>query len=120
MSGIGCCTRSSSQKSLLNLDRFGAVSAALVTLSQIIVKKIDIFHMSLLLAVAVICEIIPEILSGIWSSGNHVSVIPNHIVKRINPGGYKICKGLEHSIYVIRHCTWDLMVFHISNIVAAY
>lgn len=120
MDGIGYCTNNKTQKLLLNMDRIGAVLASVITLRIIIYHQILLDQIILISLFGVLGEIIPEIISGLYTSGNHESVIPKSITLYLNPNGYKMNQTIEHIIYVSCHCIWHIAMFQISNIVSLY
>jgi len=120
MPGTGYFKNPKTQQILLNIDRVGAFLAIGVTLKRMYETDISINIFLTRVLIAVIAELIPEIISGIYSSGNHQSIIPSSITKYLNPKGYKMNRTIELSIYVICHCLWHISVFQISNQVSLY
>ncbi|QKF94464.1 hypothetical protein QKU48_gp1006 [Fadolivirus algeromassiliense] len=120
MPGIGIFTDNTSQMYLLNLDRISAICASIVTVKQIYINCIPITSLLIIGMIGVVGELVPEIVSGLYSSGKHNSLIPEYIVTYTNPQKYKINKHIEHMIYVIGHCIWHLSMFHISNCVSEF
>lgn len=120
MPGIGYFKSNYWQKKLLNLDRLGAVFAALITMKRIISLWgfINLNKLIVIGIIGIMGEIIPEIISGLYNSGRHDSIIPNFIVILLNPNKNKININLEHKIYIIGHCIWHISVFSISNIIS--
>lgn len=120
MTGIKYFDNHRAQKILINIDRIGAVVASIITLKRIYLLQIPLNKIIWIGIFAVISEVIPEIVSGLYSSGKHNSIIPMRIRLSINPDGYKMNRQLEHIIYVTCHCCWHFSVFYISNLVSLY
>ena len=120
MPGIGYFQDDGSQIVLHVLDRTGAILSVLIGLHHIYIKNIPILPLIGWGFIGTIAEIIPEIISGLYSSGRHDSIISTWIVNWLNPTKYKINKHIEHTIYTIGHCIWHLSMFHISNIISRY
>jgi len=104
------------QIKLLNWDRFGAICAVLIGLRHFQNKHIKQYLPFLMIGIT--SDILPEILSGLYSSKNHHSIIPKSIKYFINPTNYQINTTFEQIFYVIFHCAWHLCMFHISNLVS--
>lgn len=101
------------QKHLLDVDRLFALLGVLVSLYNI--KLQNIKPLIPYLFIGVIGTIIPEIISGFFSSGTHMSIIPPIIKQILNPTEYRVNRGLEQIIYIIGHSIWHICMFHISN-----
>jgi len=120
MHGIGYFDNLKIQKILINIDRVGAVLGSIITLKRIYLLQIPLDSIILIGIFAIISLVIPEMISGLYSSGKHESIIPILIKHTLNPHGYKINRQIEHIIYVICHCCWHFSVFQISNLVSLY
>lgn len=119
-SGLGCFQDDKSQETFLNLDRVAAQLSMIIGIHQIYTKSIPILPLVGFGILGFMGALIPEIISALYSSGNHHSVIGTWFREWLNPSGYKIGKRLEHNIYGFGHCTWHIAMFHISNIIASY
>jgi len=111
MTGIGYFDNPKAQKILINIDRIGAVIASIITLKRIYLLQIPLNNIIWIGIFALISEVIPEIVSGLYSSGKHDSIIPMRIRLSFNPYGYKMNRQLEHIIYVPFHCYWHFHIF---------
>jgi len=117
---LGIVVDAKSQYILLNCDRTAALMASIITLKSIINKSVPLRYLVPSFIIAVIGLMLPEIVSGLYSSGNHISIIPKILISILNPHKYQIHRYLEYAIYLIGHCLWHGYIFHISNMVSSY
>jgi hypothetical protein len=120
MPGIGICTDAETQEKLLNFDRFFAKANMLVTAHTMYINNVPLMWPLIVGIVGITGEVIPEIVSGLYSSGRHKSAIPTWIVEKVNPSGHKISETLEHMIYLVGHNIWHICAFEVSNIAARF
>lgn len=121
MPGItGICEDDKTQTKLLDLDRFFAKANFFVTLHTIYVDQVPLTWPLIVGIIGIIGELVPEVVSGLYSSGRHKTLIPAWVIEKINPTKYKISENLEHIIYLLGHNIWHVCAFEVSNIAARF